>query len=164
MRRGKALAADFADEVLAATEIVVGAPLYNFGTPASVKSWVDLLITDPRFDPRHTLPGRALAGVPLTLVIARGGSYAPGAPREGWDHATPYLRRIFGDLFGAEVTVIAAELTAAEIDPALAELRPQADLSRAEARALAERTAAHLAERRAHDRELSTGTTGVDVG
>ncbi|APU15574.1 FMN-dependent NADH-azoreductase [Actinoalloteichus fjordicus] len=148
MREATAFAVDLADEALAATEIAVSAPLYNFGAPATLKSWIDLLITDPRFDPRHTPAGQALAGVPLTLLIARGGGYGPGTPREGWDHATPYLRRIFGDLFGAEVTVIAVELTAVEFDPAMADLRPQAAISRAEARTLAENTAASHAARR----------------
>ncbi|WP_246633085.1 NAD(P)H-dependent oxidoreductase [Pseudonocardia nigra] len=117
-----------------------GTPMYNFGVPAALKSWIDVLITDPRFDPRHTPVGRPLAGVPLGLVVACGGGYGPGTPRAGWDHATPYLQRIFADLFGADVTLIAAELTAADTDPAMAALRPQAERSRAAALALAEAT------------------------
>ncbi|ASO20775.1 FMN-dependent NADH-azoreductase [Actinoalloteichus hoggarensis] len=154
MRAAKAAATELADEALAAREIAVAAPLYNFGAPATLKSWIDLLITDPRFDPRHTPQGQALAGVPVTLLIARGGGYRPGTPREGWDHATPYLRRIFGDLFGAEVTVIAAELTAVEFDPSMAALRPQAAASRAEARSTAATVAAQHAARRGRERVL----------
>ncbi|GAA1314648.1 FMN-dependent NADH-azoreductase [Pseudonocardia xinjiangensis] len=148
MRDASAAACRAADEVLAADAITVGAPLYNFGVPAALKSWIDLLITDPRFDPRHTPLGRSLAGVPLSLVIARGGGYGPGSPREGWDHSTPYLERIFGDVFGAEVTLIVAELTAADIDPAMAALRPLAARSRADALARAGAVAAEHA--RAH--------------
>jgi FMN-dependent NADH-azoreductase len=145
MVEARAAATQAADEVLAADLIAVGAPLYNFGVPAAVKAWLDLLITDPRFDPRHTPIGRALSGVPVCLAVASGGGYGPGTPRAGWDHGTPYLQRIFGEVFGAEVVVIRAELTAVETDPALAALRPQAERSRAEALALAATTGARLA-------------------
>lgn len=139
LREATAVATAVAEEALAATAIVVGAPLYNFGVPAVVKSWIDVLVVDPRFDPAAPRP--ALAGVPVSLVVACGGSYRPGTPRAGWDHATPWMQRIFADVFGAEVTLIVAELTAAGMDPTLAGLRPQAERSRADARALAVATA-----------------------
>lgn len=139
-------AATLADELLAADAVTVGAPMYNFGVPALVKAWIDLLIVDPRLDPRTTPVGTALAGVPVVLVVACGGGYGPGSPREGWDHATPYLQRIFADVFGAEVTTVVAELTATAHDPALAELRPLAERSHAEAVAAA--SAAGAAARR----------------
>ena len=131
------VAAALADEVLAADAVVVGAPMYNFGVPAVVKSWIDVLIVDPRFDPRSTPVGTALAGMPVVLVVACGGGYGPGTPRAGWDHATPYLRRIFADVFGADVTTVVAELTATAHDPALAALRPLAERSHADAVAAA---------------------------
>jgi FMN-dependent NADH-azoreductase len=122
--------------VAAATALVIATPLYNFGVAQNLKTWIDLLITDPRFAP-GALP---LAGRPLALVIARGGGYGAGTPREGWDHATPYLHRIFADVLGAEVTVVSAELTLADSVPAMAELRPLAAQSREQAHAHAERT------------------------
>ena len=60
----------------------------------------------------------------------RGGGYGAGTPREGWDHATPYLLRILGDVWGADVTLVEAELTLADVVPALAELRDAAAVSR----------------------------------
>ena len=117
-REARALAARAADELLAADAVAIGAPIYNHGIPATLKSWIDLLITDPRLNPRDTPPGRALAGVPVSLLVACGGSYRPGTGREGWDHSTPYLRHLFGDQFGAEVTLVVAELTAADADVA----------------------------------------------
>jgi FMN-dependent NADH-azoreductase len=137
MRAAVAAATRCADELAGADAVVLGAPLYNFGVPTAVKSWIDLLSTDPRFDPRTMVEGGPLRGRPVVLAVARGGGYGPGTPRAGWDHATPYLRRIFADLFGAEVTVVAAEYTAAGTDPALAALRPLAERSRADALALA---------------------------
>jgi FMN-dependent NADH-azoreductase len=49
--------------------------------------------------------------------------YGPGTPREGWDHATEWLKLIFGRIWGLDVTVIETELTAADVSPALAEFR-----------------------------------------
>ncbi|MCO1659656.1 FMN-dependent NADH-azoreductase [Pseudonocardia humida] len=140
-RDAVALATRLADEVSGATALVIATPLYNFGVAQNLKTWIDLLITDPRFGP-GSLP---LAGRPLALVIARGGGYGEGTPRAGWDHATPYLVRIFGDVFGADVTVVAAELTLAESVPAMAELRPLAAQSREQAHADAEKTGREFA-------------------
>jgi len=140
-RDAVALAARLADEVSAATALVIATPLYNFGIAQNLKMWIDLLITDPRFAPGS----QPLAGRPLALVIARGGGYGEGTPRAGWDHATPYLIRIFADVFGADVTVVAAELTLAESVPAMAELRPLAAESRERAHAHAEETGREFA-------------------
>jgi FMN-dependent NADH-azoreductase len=142
-REAAALAATLADELLAADAIVVASPLYNFGVPQHLKAWLDLVLTDPRFRP-GSVP---LAGRPLALVIARGGGYGPGTPRAGWDHATPYLQQILGPVFGADVTLIEAELTLAAVTPAMAGLLDEAERVRARAHTLAAETGRALAER-----------------
>jgi FMN-dependent NADH-azoreductase len=122
-----ALAAALADEVLDADAILIATQLYNFGVPAQLKTWVDLLITDPRLAPGN---GPPLAGRPAVLVVARGGGYGPGTPREGWDHATPWVRRILADVFGLELHLVEAELTLAGVNPAMEALRELAEQSR----------------------------------
>ncbi|WP_214404062.1 FMN-dependent NADH-azoreductase [Pseudonocardia lacus] len=140
-RDAVALATRLGDEVITATALVIATPLYNFGVAQNLKTWIDLLIADPRFAPGI----QPLSGRPLALVIARGGGYGAGTPREGWDHATPYLHRIFADVLGADVTVVAAELTLAESVPAMAELRPLAAQSREQAHTEAEKTGREFA-------------------
>lgn len=120
----KKLAATLADELEAADVLVVGAPLYNFGPSQHLKTWFDLLTTDPRFGPGTEAPGK---GKPAFLVIARGGGYGEGTPREGWDHATAWLRRVLEDVWGFDLDIIETELTLAEVNPQMAELR---DLAR----------------------------------
>lgn len=142
-RDATALAATLADELLAADAVVVATALYNFGVSQHLKAWIDLLIADPRFGPGTT----PLAGRPVTLVVARGGGYGAGTPREGWDHATAYLVRILADVWGADVTVIEAELTLAPLTPAMAELVPLADASKAQAYEAAQTTGSAYAER-----------------
>jgi len=129
-RQALALAATLADELLDAQTVLIATPLYNFGVPAHVKAWIDLVITDPRFAPGN----RPLEGKAVVLVAVRGGGYGLGTPREGWDHATPYLLRILGEVWGADVTLVEAELTLADVVPAMAELRDAAAASRGEAR------------------------------
>src|ERR1700709_2668163 len=43
-----ALAAALLDELLAADAIVLAIPLYNYGVSQHTKTWIDLIITDPR--------------------------------------------------------------------------------------------------------------------
>ena len=114
-----ALATTLTDELVAADAFIFAVPLYNSGVSQHVKTWVDLALTDPRL----TMGASAVAGRPAFLVTVRGGGYGPGTPREGWDHSTPWLTRIFADVWGLDLTVIEAELTLAEVTPQMAHLR-----------------------------------------
>jgi FMN-dependent NADH-azoreductase len=139
-----ALAASLADELLEARAYLFAVPLYNYGVPQHVKTWLDLLIADPRLGPGGEQP---LAGRPAVLVVARGGGYGPGTPREGWDHGTPYLKRILADVFGLDLSVVVAELTLAGVNPAMAGLRDQAEQSLRDAHAAARAHGRTVAER-----------------
>lgn len=139
-----ALAVELADELIAADAAVIAVPLYNFGISQHVKTWIDLLIASPQLRPGGDSP---LAGRPVSLVIARGGGYGEGTPREGWDHATPYLRRIFEDVFQVDLTVVECELTLAEVNPAMAELRDMAADLRVRAHEHAAETGRAMAQR-----------------
>jgi FMN-dependent NADH-azoreductase len=123
-REAVALAAGLADELVAADALVFAVPLYNFGVSQHFKAWVDLVVTDPRM----AAGGEpATAGKPAVLATARGGSYAAGTPREGWDHATPWMRRILEDVWGLDLLVVECELTLVGVNPALDQF---ADLAR----------------------------------
>ena len=139
------LAAALVDELLDADAYVFAVPIYNWGIPQHVKNWIDLIITDPRASAGNPVP--LLRGRPAVLVEARGGGYAPGTPREGWDHATPYMVRVLRDLWGLELEVARAELTLAEQTPAMADLRPIAAQQLAEAHDAASSFGADIARR-----------------
>jgi FMN-dependent NADH-azoreductase len=138
------LAAELADELVAADALLVAVPIYNYGVPQHVKNWLDLTITDPRFAPGAE---RVLAGRPAVLTVARGGGYAPGTPREGWDHATPYLRRMLADSWQLDLRTAEAELTLADENPALHHLREIARTSLTEAHQAARTHGADIARR-----------------
>lgn len=111
-----ALAATLTDELLDAEALLLAVPLYNFGVSQHFKSWVDLVLTDPRMAPGGKSP---LAGRPAVLVTVRGGNYSAGTPREGWDHATGWMRRILTDVWQLDLRVVEREFTLVGVNPAL---------------------------------------------
>ncbi|GAA4480493.1 FMN-dependent NADH-azoreductase [Microbacterium panaciterrae] len=111
----RALAATLADELIDAEALLFAVPLYNFGVSQHFKTWFDLAYTDPRIDPS----GTALKGKPATLVTVLGGNYAPGTPRDGWDHSTAWLRRVLEDVWGLDLRVVQRPFTLVGVNPAL---------------------------------------------
>jgi FMN-dependent NADH-azoreductase len=111
-----ALAATLVDELVSADAILLAVPLYNFGVSQHIKTWIDLITTDPR---ASAAGAPLLAGQRVVLATVRGGAYGAGTPREGWDHSTPYLRRILADVWGADLTVVEREFTLVGVNPAL---------------------------------------------
>lgn len=116
-REALALGATLADELRTADAAILAVPLYNYGVSQHFKTWVDLVIAGAG----PTTP--LLKGTPTVLVTTLGGGYGPGTPREGWDHSTPYLERVLGDIWEADLTVVKRELTLAAVNPAMESLR-----------------------------------------
>jgi FMN-dependent NADH-azoreductase len=115
--RALALAAELAAELQEADAVVLAVPLYNFGVSQHFKAWADLVIAGA---------GAAtplLKGTPTVLATTLGGGYGPGTPREGWDHSTPYLERVVGDIWQADLTLIKRELTLAATTPGMEALK-----------------------------------------
>jgi FMN-dependent NADH-azoreductase len=110
--------------------LLFAVPLYNFGVSQHFKTWVDVVITDPRMA-AGAQP--VLAGKPAVLVTVRGGKYRPGTPREGWDHATGWMRRILADVWQPDLKVVEAEFTLVGVNPALDQFRDLARQLREEA-------------------------------
>jgi FMN-dependent NADH-azoreductase len=119
------------DELRHADTILLGLPLYNFGAPSSIKAWVDHVVAgglSVDFERGEGL----LGGRELIVLAARGGGYAPGSPRDGWDHAQLWLPHGLA-LTGLQPRFIVAELTLAEVTPAMSEFIPLARKSLADA-------------------------------
>jgi FMN-dependent NADH-azoreductase len=137
-----ATVAAIADEVVEADALLFAIPLYNFGVPQHFKAWVDIVLTDPRLS---SAAGKALEGRPAVLAMIRGGAYGAGTPREGWDHATGWIRRILEDVWGLDLKVVELEFTLAGVNPALDEFKDLAATMRTDAEALALEHGRHLA-------------------
>ncbi|QHF24513.1 flavodoxin family protein [Rathayibacter sp. VKM Ac-2804] len=115
-RSAVALAAELTDELAGADALLFAVPLYNFGVSQHFKSYVDLVVTDPRMAPGAEPVTR---GIPAVLVTVQGGNYAAGTPREGWDHATAWMRRILEDVWQLDLEVVTREFTLVGVNPAL---------------------------------------------
>ena len=132
-----ALSLELVGEIQAADTVLLGLPLYNFGPPSTVKAWVDHLIVPGVSTSAGGTEG-FLGDTELIVLAARGGGYVAGAPREGWDHAEPWLPHAL-TATGLEPRFITAELTLADVVPAMAELKPLAAESLAAAEAEVDR-------------------------
>ncbi|HEX6340546.1 FMN-dependent NADH-azoreductase [Umezawaea sp.] len=141
-RQAVALATEATDQLVDADALLFAVPLYNYGVSQHFKTWADLVATDPRMGPGAT---PATQGKPAVLVTVRGGGYGAGTPREGWDHATGWMRRFLADVWLLDLKVVESELTLAAVTPAMESLR---DLA-AEMRVAAEHNA------REHGRDLA---------
>ncbi|WP_191259047.1 FMN-dependent NADH-azoreductase [Amycolatopsis oliviviridis] len=128
---GWRLIKELIDEVKAADTVLLGLPLYNFGPPSTVKSWVDHLIAPGLSIDPETNQG-LLGGRDFIVLASRGGGYGEGTPRAGWDHAQSWIPHGVS-LTGLEPRFVTAELTMAKVNPAMADLIPLAEASQAEA-------------------------------
>ena len=94
------------DEVRRADVLVLGAPLYNYGLPASLKAWIDQIIRVGQtfsFDLRRgDFPIQStLSGKSLVVLSSRGEfGFEPGGIRDGWNHMNPHLRTVATRLLG----------------------------------------------------------------
>ena len=147
-RAAQSLAAILTDELIAADALLFAVPLYNFGVSQHFKTWVDLVVTDPRMAAGSE---PVLAGKPAVLVTVRGGNYQAGTPREGWDHATGWMRRILADVWQLDLKVVETEFTLVGVNPALDQFKDLALELRQEAEEQARR----------HGRELGAALAQV---
>jgi FMN-dependent NADH-azoreductase len=107
---------DLAAELEAADVIVIGAPIYNFGIPAALKAWVDM-IARARKTFRYTADGPEglLKGRKAYIVIASGGVPVDSPV----DFATPYLRQALKFVGITDVDVVAADQLNSRADESL---------------------------------------------
>jgi FMN-dependent NADH-azoreductase len=135
------LASVLVDELIGSDALLFAIPLYNFGVSQHFKTYVDLVTTDPRLG---AAGGQPLQGRPAVLAQVRGGAYGEGTPREGWDHATGWYRRILEDVWGLDLRVVETEFTLVGVNPALDAFKDAAAEMRKEAEQLAVVHGSHL--------------------
>ncbi len=96
-------------ELRAADTVVIGAPMYNFGIPTSLRSWFDhVLRAGETFRYSSAGPEGLLAGKRVIVVEPRGGAYGDG-PAKAADFQEPYLRHLLGFVGITDVVFIRVE-------------------------------------------------------
>ncbi|WP_328748154.1 NAD(P)H-dependent oxidoreductase [Streptomyces sp. NBC_00285] len=131
------------EELEGADAILIGAPMYNYTIPSTLKAWLDNVVLVGRTGGENP----SAKGTPVTVVASRGGSYAPGTPRESFEFVQNYLETVLGKALALDVDFIVPEMTMAPHVPALAEFVPLFEASREQALQAAEAKAKTLAER-----------------
>ncbi|MGQ0800131.1 MAG: FMN-dependent NADH-azoreductase [Pseudomarimonas sp.] len=94
-------------DFLAADLVVIGAPMYNFSVPSTLKAWIDrIAVAGKTF--RYTSNGpEGLAGDKRVVIASsRGGAYGDNSPM---DFQEAYLRQVFGFLGVRQIEFVRAE-------------------------------------------------------
>jgi FMN-dependent NADH-azoreductase len=108
----------------AADTIVIGLPIYNFGIPASLKAWVDLIArAGETFAYSETGPKGLLENKRVIVTVASGG-VPVGSPM---DHATTYLTQVLGFIGITDVTYVSAGGLAMDPEAALKSAEAEID-------------------------------------
>jgi FMN-dependent NADH-azoreductase len=105
----RALSDDLIAELRQATILVIGAPMYNFSIPSSLRSWFDHVLR-PRvtFAYGESGPRGVIEGVRAIVVQSRGGLYSEG-PSKVLDFQEPYLGQLLGFMGITDVAFVHAE-------------------------------------------------------
>ena len=94
------------NEFLEADVIVIGAPMYNFGIPSTLKSWIDHIAQAGRtFRYTENGPEGMAKGKTVFILSTRGGIY----DNSPMDHQVAYLKTVFTFLGIEDIKVIQAE-------------------------------------------------------
>jgi FMN-dependent NADH-azoreductase len=96
-------------ELRAADVIVIGAPMYNFSIPTTLRSWFDhVLRAGETFRYTEAGPQGLLNSKKVIVVESRGGLYSEG-PAQALDFQEPYLRHLLGFIGLTDVAFVRAE-------------------------------------------------------
>jgi len=107
-------AVQFADriieEVEAADVIVIGAPMYNFSVPSTLKAWFDHVARAGRtFKYTANGPLGLLKNKKVYVVASRGGYYTGESPARVMDFQEPFIRAFWSFLGLTDVNFIYVE-------------------------------------------------------
>ena len=103
-------------ELVAADTIVIGAPIYNFGVPAALKAWADLVGRPGRtFRYSEAGPEGLMTGKRAIVAIASGGTPIGSDA----DFVSGYVPFFLGFIGIKDVTLIKADRVAFAADAAL---------------------------------------------
>ena len=101
------------DEIKQADAIVLTTPMYNFGIPATLKAWIDL-ISRAGVTFRYTADGPVglIKGKHVDIVITTG-----GVPLQSpVDFVTDYLKQVFRFIGIEDINIISAEAMSVDAD------------------------------------------------
>lgn len=105
----QALSDELIAELNSADILVIGAPMYNFSIPSTLRTWFDHVLR-----PRVTFAYKdgsvqgVLQNKRVIVIESRGGIYSEG-PTKAMDFQEPYLRTLLGFIGITDITFVHAE-------------------------------------------------------
>ena len=104
-KKGIAASDKMVAEIMDADVLVIGAPMYNFSIPSTLKAWVDLIArVGVTFNYTENGPVGLVEGKKAYIVAATGG-VPVNSPA---DFATPYLKQVLAFIGITDVEVVEA--------------------------------------------------------
>jgi FMN-dependent NADH-azoreductase len=96
-REAIAVSNRYVDELLAADEIVITTPIYNFSLPAALKAWIDQVVRAGRtFAVSNGSLTGLVQGKRVIVIVASGGDYRLTSASGASNFLEPYLRAVLG--------------------------------------------------------------------
>jgi FMN-dependent NADH-azoreductase len=113
LRAATALSDELIGEILAADELLIATPMYNFTVPAALKAWIDQIV---RIGKTFQFDGTSFQGLVkarrAVVISAYGaGGYLNGGPFAAADFCGPYFKFLLNFLGIANIESIAVEAT-----------------------------------------------------
>lgn len=111
-------------EIMAADTLIIGAPVYNFSVPASLKAWIDLIArVGVTFRYTENGPVGLVEGKRVIVALASGGT----PMGSDIDFASGYLRHVLGFMGMTDVTFVSADALAKDAEGTMARAHTQID-------------------------------------
>jgi FMN-dependent NADH-azoreductase len=94
------------EQFLAADVLVIGAPMYNFSVPSTLKAWIDrVAVAGKTFHYTEKGPEGLAGGKKVVIASGRGGIHTDSTT----DFQEAYLRQVFGFLGVTDIEFVRAE-------------------------------------------------------
>jgi FMN-dependent NADH-azoreductase len=102
---------ELVSELLAADVVLVGAPMYNWSVPSTLKAWIDWIHVPGMTAPASPDDPAPLDSKPIVIASGRGLAYGPGSGNV--DHELAALTQLFTGSMKMTVYPVLAERTLA---------------------------------------------------
>ena len=117
-----ALSDTLVEEIMRADTLVIGAPIYNFGVPAALKAWIDLIArAGLTFKYTENGPVGLVQGKRAIIAMASGGTKIGSEI----DYAHDYIRHVLGFIGITDVEFVTADQVMVSGDAAVASATDQ---------------------------------------
>lgn len=102
------LSNELIEEIKESSLIVIGAPMWNFGVPSSLKAWIDhISVAGKTFSYTESGPVGLLKDKKVIIAVASGGVYT--GEMSSYDFGGPHLKAILGLLGMTDVQIVRLE-------------------------------------------------------